>query len=146
MPVRILLGERLRLLPLLTFLRRDYGPFSGGLTSPLTKRQAARTVIPRLPRALRAPMAMVDRGRASPACSALSNVGPVGINPIVADCFLCRREVELAAAHHVRELPFEPVLALGIPFRLDGTTRLRPKVRVFVRATKIERDQVIEFV
>jgi hypothetical protein len=44
MPVRILLGERLRLLPLLTFLRRDYGPFSGGLTSPLTKRQAARSV------------------------------------------------------------------------------------------------------
>jgi hypothetical protein len=58
--------------------------------------------------------------------SALSNVGPVGVNPIVADCFLCRGEVELAAARQVRKLPFEAVLALGIPFRLDGTARLWP--------------------
>jgi hypothetical protein len=81
---------------------------------------------------------------AAPRAQSLLKIFSVGVGPIRANRILRRPEFEPAGAHQARKLPFEPVLALGIPFRLDRAARLRPKIAVIVRAAKIERDQMVD--
>jgi len=49
-------------------------------------------------------------------------------NPVLGDGFLRGRNIKLAAANHVAHDPFQPILGLGIPFRLDATAGLRPEI------------------
>jgi hypothetical protein len=86
----------------------------------------------------------VMRCPAAPRAQSLLKIFSVGAGPIRANRILRRPEFEPAGAHQARKLPFEPVLALGIPFRLDRAARLRPKIAVIVRAAKIERDQMVD--
>ena len=51
----------------------------------------------------------------------------IGSNPVLGEGFLRGRNIKLAAANHVAH-PFQPILGLGIPFRLDD---LRPRLRSF---------------
>ena len=78
------------------------------------------------------------------ALARLTDKSAVGCDPVVSNGVLRLANADLTGADEIAKPKLQPILALGIPIRLEGPAWLGPEIVVGVGATNAKTDQVID--